>query len=281
MTHPAQWRETTDPFQLPCRRFRVTEVLGYPHAGNDVIHVRGLAEGRAVEAYVKVSRRAEVDFRREVTLLQALSLPHLPRLLDWDEEGFRWTVTEALPGERLSVIVGEGGAAASLPYLAAYGEMQARWHALAGDWPAMPHRRFMDVPGEEHARRFGCEAARAWLLAHPPEEGHTCLCHGDFHYANVLWQEGQLSAVLDLELAGLGDREYDLAWAVFRRPGQRFMTTEEEVQRYLAGYCRRGSFDEGRLLYWLVNDYAWFLGVGAEDQAYTAWVRAWLEKHIG
>lgn len=87
--------------------------------------------------------------------------------------------------------------------------------------------------------------------------------------------------MLDLELAGLGDREYDLAWAIFRRPGQRFMTTEEELQRYLMGYCRRGSFDEGRLTYFLVNDYAWFLGVGAEDQAYTAWVRAWLEKHIG
>ena len=281
MTHPAKWRETAGPFQLPFRRFRLTEVLGYPHAGNDVFHVRGVAEGRAVEAYVKTSRRPEVDFRREVALLQSLELPHLPRLLDWDEEGFRWTVTEALPGERLSVIVGDSGAAASLPYLTEYGEMQARWHALPGAWPAMPHRLFMDVPGEEHARRYGCEAARDWLLAHPPGEGQQCLCHGDFHYANVLWQDGRLSAVLDLELAGLGDREYDLAWAIFRRPGQRFMTTEEEVQRYLMGYCRRGSFDEGRLTYFLVNDYAWFLGVGAEDQAYTAWVRAWLEKHIG
>ena len=95
MVHPAKWRETADPFQLPFRRFRLTEVLGYPHAGNDV------AEGRAVEAYVKTSRRPEVDFRREVALLQSLELPHLPRLLDWDEEGFRWTVTEALPGERM------------------------------------------------------------------------------------------------------------------------------------------------------------------------------------
>lgn len=281
MTHPAKWRETVDPFQLPYRRFRLTEVLGYPHAGNDVFHVRGVAEGRAVEAYVKAARRPEVDFRREVALLQALELPHLPRLLDWDEEGFRWTVTEALPGERLSVIVGDSGAAASLPYLAEYGEMQARWHALPGAYPAMPHRLFMDVPGEEHARRCGCEAARAWLLAHPPGEGQQCFCHGDFHYANVLWQDGRLSAVLDLELAGLGDREYDLAWAIFRRPGQRFMTTEDEVQRYLAGYCRRGTFDELRLKYFLVNDYAWFLGVGAEDQAYTGWVRAWLEEHIG
>lgn len=33
MTHPAKWRETADPFQLPYRRFRLTEVLGYPHAG--------------------------------------------------------------------------------------------------------------------------------------------------------------------------------------------------------------------------------------------------------
>ena len=82
MVHPAKWRETADPFQLPFRRFRLTEVLGYPHAGNDVFHVRGVAEGQAVEAYVKAARRPEVDFRREVALLQTLPLPHLPWLLD-------------------------------------------------------------------------------------------------------------------------------------------------------------------------------------------------------
>ncbi|MGN1020318.1 MAG: phosphotransferase family protein [Aristaeellaceae bacterium] len=232
-----------------------------------------------MEAYVKASRRAEVDFRREVALLQTLLLPHLPRLLDWDEEGFRWMVTEALPGERLSVIVGEKGAAAFLPCMAEYGEMQARWHTLPGEFPAMPRRRFMEAPGEEHTRRFGCEEARDWLLAHPPGEGTQCLCHGDFHYANVLWQEGRLSAVLDLELAGLGDREFDLAWAIFRRPGQRFMATEE-LRRYLEGYARRGDFDGERLKYFLISDYAWFLGVGAEDRAYTDWVRAQLRTML-
>ena len=42
MKHPEKWRETADPFQLPFRRFILKEVLGYPHAGNDVFQVTGI-----------------------------------------------------------------------------------------------------------------------------------------------------------------------------------------------------------------------------------------------
>lgn len=31
--HPAKWRETIDPFELDYHHFRLTEILGYPHAG--------------------------------------------------------------------------------------------------------------------------------------------------------------------------------------------------------------------------------------------------------
>ena len=34
MKHPDKWRETVDPISLPYRHFQLTEVLGYPHAGN-------------------------------------------------------------------------------------------------------------------------------------------------------------------------------------------------------------------------------------------------------
>ena len=47
MPHPERWRDTCDPFALPYRTFQPTEILGYPHAGNDVFHARGLLPERA------------------------------------------------------------------------------------------------------------------------------------------------------------------------------------------------------------------------------------------
>ena len=56
MQHPEKWRATANPFALPYRSFEPVEVLGCPHAGNDVFQMRGLYRGRLVEAYVKVGR---------------------------------------------------------------------------------------------------------------------------------------------------------------------------------------------------------------------------------
>lgn len=50
MKHPGPWRDTIDPFTLPYRSFKPLEILGYPHAGNDVFYVRGLYHGRQINA---------------------------------------------------------------------------------------------------------------------------------------------------------------------------------------------------------------------------------------
>lgn len=39
MKQPGKWKETIDPFSL---NFNLKEVLGYPHAGNNVFHVSGI-----------------------------------------------------------------------------------------------------------------------------------------------------------------------------------------------------------------------------------------------
>ena len=72
MQHPAKWRATADPFALPYRSFEPVEVLGCPHAGNDVFQMRGLYRGRLVEAYVKVARRSGAGVCNELAVLAAL-----------------------------------------------------------------------------------------------------------------------------------------------------------------------------------------------------------------
>ena len=57
MKHPEKWRDTEDPYSLPYKNFSLLEVIGYPHAGNDVFQVKGIYEQREIEAYVKVARQ--------------------------------------------------------------------------------------------------------------------------------------------------------------------------------------------------------------------------------
>ena len=52
-----KWRETIDPFSLPYKSFKPVEILGYPHAGNDVFHAKGMFEGKEVRAYIKAARQ--------------------------------------------------------------------------------------------------------------------------------------------------------------------------------------------------------------------------------
>ena len=72
--HPAKWRETIDPFELDYHHFRLTEILGYPHAGNDVFHAKGIYQQQETEVYIKVARQQGADIRREIDTILKLNL---------------------------------------------------------------------------------------------------------------------------------------------------------------------------------------------------------------
>lgn len=73
MAHPKRWRETCDPFTLKYDCFFLNEIIGYPHAGNDVFHVRGIAHGSETNAYIKVARQKGAAIDNEVTILNCSS----------------------------------------------------------------------------------------------------------------------------------------------------------------------------------------------------------------
>lgn len=68
MKHPDKWRDTVDPFTLSYHSFKPLEILGYPHAGNDVFHVRGLYNGGQINAYIKSARQKGADIGNELHL---------------------------------------------------------------------------------------------------------------------------------------------------------------------------------------------------------------------
>ena len=87
MKHPDKWRETIDPFSLPYKSFRPTEILGYPHAGNDVFHARGIYDGKEVRAYIKAARQKGAAIENEVAILSQLHSSIYPTVIDYGWTG--------------------------------------------------------------------------------------------------------------------------------------------------------------------------------------------------
>lgn len=97
MKHPDKWRETIDPFSLAYKSFHPIEILGYPHAGNDVFHARGIYKGKEVRAYIKAARQKGAAIENEVAILSQLHSPIYPTVLDCGFAGTPFSVTLELP----------------------------------------------------------------------------------------------------------------------------------------------------------------------------------------
>lgn len=279
MRHPEKWRETADPFVLPYRHFSLLEVLGYPHASNDVFQAKGLYHGQEVEAYIKVARRRDADLENELHTIRSIHCDLAPEIIDHDEEQKQFCVSLARPGMRLSMILGDNADLASLDYLYEYGQTLAKLHGQQGTFPDVKDRKFFHIPDRQYLAELGLEYVHDYLTANQPKEITKCFCHGDFHYANILWQDKHMSAILDFELSGWGNREFDIAWALIRRPGQRFMKTPREVSLFLDGYLSVGSCRVDDVEYYMILIYSYFYAVGDDDPEYQEYVRNVFSGH--
>ena len=93
----------------------------------------------------------------------------------------------------------------------------ARLHAIeATTVPTLPavdqveqYRTVLDGFGAPHPT---FELAFRWLEANRPPESRRCIVHGDFRLGNLMVGADGLRAVLDWELAHIGDPMEDLGW---------------------------------------------------------------------
>ncbi len=96
-----------------------------------------------------------------------------------------------------------------------------RWFAhLAGF-------RFREIPG--------IEEAGAWLRDHTPKHYTTGIIHGDYQFANVMFHHGapaRMAAVVDWEMATIGDPLLDLAWVLMTWPATRGEATGQSYVDY-------------------------------------------------
>jgi aminoglycoside phosphotransferase (APT) family kinase protein len=79
-----------------------------------------------------------------------------------------------------------------------------RWRSHLNGYDAIEGYRGADIPG--------VETVAAWLDERTPASWTPGLIHGDFHFANVIMRPdaGELAAVVDWELATIGDPLLDL-----------------------------------------------------------------------
>jgi aminoglycoside phosphotransferase (APT) family kinase protein len=100
------------------------------------------------------------------------------------------------------------------------GEILAKIHQIPVDFhdkldrmPARPQLKYYwDLYEAYDSPRPVFELAFRWLTDHAPEHETLTLVHGDFRHGNLLIDEQDLRAVLDWELAHIGDPLEDLGW---------------------------------------------------------------------
>lgn len=247
--YPDKWRETMDPFSLNFSNFELKEVLGYPHAGNDVFYVKGTTKIKEIKAFLKVERQKTADIEREVSNIQRLDFSFLPTIIDYLFDTPKYIITEEADGNRLSYILGENENLESLKYMEAYGELLAKIHSVEIDAEPVKARDFQ-LPHEFYVEN-NFQYIEKYLQEIKVKDTKSFI-HGDCHYANILWKDKEILCLLDFELSGYGSREYDLAWALVLRPGQKFLKTKEERELFLKSYSRHHNYSKEAFNYYLV-----------------------------
>jgi aminoglycoside phosphotransferase (APT) family kinase protein len=104
-------------------------------------------------------------------------------------------------------------------------------------------RTILDTSGEPHP---AFELAFKWLHEHRPPAGPQCIVHGDFRLGNLMIGPEGLRAVLDWELAHVGDPMEDLGWLCVRawRFGSALpVAGVGEYQRLFDAYAEASGLD--------------------------------------
>ena len=204
--------------------------------GTEVGEVRRLTGGASRDTYrLSAGGRALILQRQrpgalsriavEVALLRAAHACGVPvaHVVAWSESsddlGAPYLIVAAIEGETIARRIQRDDAfAAARDGLASQlGDALARLHTipvtdvpgLVADDQLLQYRDTLDRLGQPHP---AFELAMRWLEDNRPAAGSPVVVHGDFRLGNVIVGPEGLRAVLDWELAHLGDPMEDLGW---------------------------------------------------------------------
>ena len=208
--------------------------------GEPVLDVQPIPEGHSGFTYwVELNGRRAVlrlpppgariagpaDIPRQGRIMQALHARGLPApgIIAMSTEavvdGRPYVLMEALPGERIETAAARGSdplelARSAIEVLHALQATPPAQSGIGGEAPALLRdelRRWSWLMERAPAELTGDapELARRLTSEVPPDPGPVVV-HGDYHFGNMLFTGGRVSAVLDWEIAELGHPLLDL-----------------------------------------------------------------------
>lgn len=195
-------------------------------------------------------RESQEVMRREARVLKALagtSVPHPGFIASEPDEtklGYAFLLMEPIegfnPGEglpalhrndpdirhRMGLSYVEGLAAlaevdADNVGLDGFGKPDGFLDRQVGRWQAQLER-YANVPDWPGLETCGVDRVADWLTRHQPDDYRFGLIHGDCHMGNTMFatDSGDMAALIDWELATLGDPRLDLGWVIATWPDE-------------------------------------------------------------
>ena len=252
-----------------------------------------LALRRMQPTMAEDSRFGSISLETEAKLFQLaaendIPAPRVVYVLDVQDGMGSGFLMEWLEGETLGQRIVRSEALADIRPQLAYecGEILGRIHALdwqsaklSGELPVVEPETLVDETWESY-RELGVpvpmiDYAWRWLKDHLPENPRSVLVHSDFRNGNLMIDQNGIKAVLDWELAHVGDPVRDLGWLCVN--SWRFGIAELPVGGFghiddlLAGYQQSSGITVSRehLEFWQVFGSFWW--AGGTLQMVNAW----------
>lgn len=254
-----KWRESLiDINALKLENVVIDKIISYPPAGNDVFECLGKYNGKDINFIIKSERGSFADFDNEIRVLKVVDkYLSVPKVIESGKyNGHTYIVLSKIEGEKLSDIFRKNKNIDKNKYLYIYGQTLAKIHKLDIDWKKAKMRRINDCPKRDIYNSLGNweESIINYLEENKPKDiNYDTFIHGDFHYGNILWDNYEITGILDFEYSGLGFKEQDIAWSLILRPGQEFMDNVSDREMFLKGYKTISDYNEENLKWCLIN----------------------------
>ena len=266
-----------EPKDVVFSRIKVDKVLEYFHARNDVTHCIDQDNNHYI---IKFARYTDSNFKNEVAILQEIkkySWLNVPRVVEHGSyKNIDYIVFTYIRGFRISQRIDVYKRNTKI-FCNTFGKNIGMIHTIEGKFEKVNFRKFHTLVDND-TEDINLKSINSWLAEHSPISINECFVHGDHHYANILWSENGIEATLDWELAGIGNREYDIAWSTVVRPGQHFFLTEYEEDEILNGYQKANTFDFFKYQYYKILVISHFYKYRNETGEYKNWMNRELKK---
>ncbi|MGJ8536118.1 MAG: phosphotransferase family protein [Parasphingopyxis sp.] len=250
------------------------ESWAFDYGDRKLVLRRAPGDGERNEDLSRISMESEA---RLITLAceQGVGAPPVRGILEPADELGQGYLMERIAGETLpQKILGNPEFAKAEQRLAGQCAAElAKIHAiplesLPTDMPRDEAKSLLAVLAERY-REYGAsipifDYALRWLEDHLPEPAPPCLLHGDFRMGNLMIDAGGIAAILDWELAHIGDPAQDLAYLC--TPSWRFTRHDRPVggfagiDEFLGAYeaASGAAVERSRFDFWLVYSTLWW-----------------------